>query len=264
MEKYVVLFSTGLSSAMTLDKAINRYGIKNVIALFTDTQWEDEDNYRFMCDIVKRYPKLRFEFRADGRTPKQVFFSTRFLGNSRLGNCSVNLKVKQTHKFLEELKADGITPIILFGIGKHEEHRAFDLRNKYPNYKCLFPMVSEPMTNESMTKVIEGEWDIKVPRMYALNFSHANCGGRCVRGGHRHWAHLYQVWPERYREVEAIEEEFRAEINPNVTILTRTIKGHKLPMSLKEFRKEMEWNLFQYLEYEEEEEEEEVCAVCVF
>lgn len=262
MKKYVVLFSTGLSSAMTLDKAINKFGIENVIALFTDTKWEDEDNYRFLNDIKSRYPKLRFEYRADGRTPREVFLTTRWLGNSRLGNCSVQLKVKQTHKYLEELKDEGITPILLFGIGKHEEHRADSLKNKYPNYKCLFPLIDEPMTNEEIKQAVESEWRIRIPRMYELNFSHANCGGRCVRGGHKHWAQLYQIWPERYREVEAIEEEFRRKINPNVTILTKTIHGHKTPMTLKEFRKEMEWNLFNYLDYEDEEEE--ICAVCMF
>ncbi len=262
MEKYIVLFSTGLSSTMTIEKAINQYGIENVIALFTDPMWEDEDNYRFADDIKARYSGLRFEYRADGRTPRQVFLDTRWLGNSRLGNCSVWLKVKQTHKFLEEMKLEGITPILLFGIGKNEEHRADKLKRKYPNYKCLFPMIDEPMTNEEMTAIIEGEWGIKIPRMYRLNFSHANCGGRCVRGGHKHWAQLYRIWPDRYLEVEAIENEFREKINPNVTILTRTVAGHKQPMTLKEYRKELEWNLFTYLDYEDDEDE--ICAVCVF
>lgn len=261
MEKYIVLFSTGMSSAMTLDKAINKFGVENVIALFTDTKWEDEDNYRFMFDIIQRYPKLWLEYRADGRTPREVFLQTRWLGNSRLGNCSVQLKVKQTHKFLEDLR-DEVTPILLFGIGKHEEHRADGLEKKYPNYKCIFPMVEEPMTNDEMKEVIENDWHIKIPRMYDLKFSHANCGGRCVRGGHKHWAQLYRTWPERYKEVELIEEEFRREINQNVTILTRTIGGQKQPLTLKEFRKELEWNLFNYLNYEDEEEE--VCAVCMF
>lgn len=262
MERYIVLFSTGLSSAMTLENAIKEFGKENVIALFTDTLWEDEDNYRFMSDIKARYSGVRFEYRADGRNPREVFLDTRFLGNSRLGNCSVHLKVKQTHKFLEELKAEGITPILLFGIGAQEEHRAISLINKYPNYKCLFPMIEEPMSNEEMTKIIENDWGIKVPRMYELKFSHANCGGRCVRGGHKHWAQLYYIWPHRYQEVEAIENEFRCKINPNVTILTKTINGNKRPMTLKEFRKEMEWNLFNYMDFEDEEEE--VCAVCVF
>ena len=260
MEKYIVLFSTGLSSAMTLDKAINKFGLENVIALFTDPLWEDEDNYRFMNDIKARYPKLRFEYRADGRTPREVFLSTRWLGNSRLGNCSVQLKVKQTHKFLEEMKSEGITPVLLFGIGQHEEHRADNLKKKYPNYKCLFPMVEEPMDNEEMKQIIEKDWGIRIPRMYELKFAHANCGGRCVRGGHKHWEQLYRIWPDRFMEVEAIEEEFRREINPNVTILTRTIAGHKQPLTLREFRKELEWNLFENLD----DEEEEVCAVCVF
>ncbi len=260
-ERYVVLFSTGLSSAMSLNRAITLYGIENVVALFTDTKWEDEDNYRFMEDIKKRYPDLRFEYRADGRTPREVFLSTRWLGNSRLGNCSVHLKVMQTHKFLEELKAEEIVPSLIFGIGSQEEERAYNLKQKYPNYRCLFPMIEEPLTNTEMTNVIEDQWGIQVPRMYKLGFSHANCGGRCVRGGLKHWAHLFHTWPERYLEAEGIEREFQCKVNPDVTILTRTIKGQKYPLSLKKYRKQLEWNLFDYLNYEDDEEE--ICSMCV-
>jgi len=262
MEKYIVLFSTGLSSAMTLDKAIDRYGIENVIALFTDTKWEDEDNYRFMSDIKARYPLLQFEYRADGRTPREVFLQTRWLGNSRLGNCSVHLKVKQTHKFLEEFRGTNTVPVLLFGIGDQEAHRADSLTKKYPNYKCIFTMVEEPMTNDEMKEIIENDWKIRIPRMYGLGFSHGNCAGRCVRGGHKHWAQLFRIWPERYLEVEAIENEFRKKVNIGVSILTRTINGVKRPLTLKEFRKELEWNLFDYQDFDEEEEN--VCAVCVF
>jgi hypothetical protein len=156
---------------------------------------------------------------------------------------------------------DKITPVLLFGIGKSEEHRADNLRRKYPNYKCLFPLIDSPMTNNEMGEIIEADWRISIPRMYKLGFSHANCGGRCVRGGHKHWAQLYRTWTERYLEVEAIENEFMEKINPNVTILTKTIARHKQPMTLKEFRRELMWNLFTYLEYENEDEE--ICSICM-
>ena len=49
--KHIVSLSGGTSSAVAADRVINRYGRDNVILWFADTNWEDEDLYRFLKDL---------------------------------------------------------------------------------------------------------------------------------------------------------------------------------------------------------------------
>lgn len=57
--KYVVMFSGGKDSHAALLLAIEKYGVKNVIALYCDTKWEHEKTYTHIDDVVK---KLGVEF----------------------------------------------------------------------------------------------------------------------------------------------------------------------------------------------------------
>lgn len=104
------------------------------------------------------------------------------------------------------------------------------------------------------------EWGIKLPRMYALGFEHANCAGRCVRGGYRHYATLYKVWPERYLEQEDMERRFREEFKKDVSILKRN--GTRF--TLEEYRKMMDEKGFDVLVQEKDDESQSIPCVCTF
>lgn len=235
-KRHVVLFSTGLSSAFVLDRVQQECGKENTVALFTDTLWEDEDNYRFMREVIA-YLGATLEYRADGRTPEQVWFDTRFLIAPKGTRCTIDLKTKLTVRYVEEATLAGFDPMLYFGIGANEAHRAVGLGYRYAPAECRFPLIDHPLTNQEMTIICEREWGIQVPRMYKLGFSHANCGGRCIKGGQSHWRHLLNIWPERYAEVEEIERRFRREINGDIAILQDRRGGEKRYVTLEEFRK---------------------------
>ncbi|BCL30568.1 hypothetical protein ACFFS2_22220 [Streptomyces aurantiacus] len=55
-----------------------------------------------------------------------------------------------------------------------------------------------------------------------LGFGPNNCGSLCVRGGHRHWARVLEVFPERYAEAERQEQELRAELGDVAILRDRT------------------------------------------
>jgi 3'-phosphoadenosine 5'-phosphosulfate sulfotransferase (PAPS reductase)/FAD synthetase len=234
---HVAMFSGGASSAYVAYHMVQTYGKENSILFFTDTFWEDEDNYRFMEEVAE-YIGLPITMRFDGRTPEEVFHDTRFLGNSRMAKCSEELKVRQTLIFLENLRdEDNLEPILYFGIGPHEQHRAVNLRNFYEHnpiepIETRFPMIETFREDLDVKSIIRNEWKIKLPRMYGLGFSHANCGGRCVRGGLGHYALLYQVWPHQYQAQEEMEENFRKKFGKEVSILKRNSK----PFTLREYR----------------------------
>lgn len=237
--KHIVMFSGGASSAYVAKWVVDTHGKDNVILFFTDTQWEDEDNYRFMEEVAN-YVGLEITRVVDGRTPEDVFFEQRFLGNARTAKCSEELKVKQTLLFVEELRKSGLEPIIYFGIGPAEAHRAESLTHHYTHLplepiEVRFPMIDSISSDLKAKYIIEHEWGIKLPRMYSLGFHHANCGGKCVRAGMHHFANLYLVWPDRYAEFEDMEERFRNKFNLDVSMMKR----NSGPYTLKQLRVEL-------------------------
>ncbi|MCK8487010.1 phosphoadenosine phosphosulfate reductase family protein [Paenibacillus sp. MBLB2552] len=261
--KHVAMFSGGAASAYVAYLMVQKHGKENSVLFFTDTLWEHPDNYRFMYDVAD-YIGIDFNHVQDEdlRTPEDVFIETRFLGNSRLAKCSSELKVKQTVVYIEKLRDEGYEPILYFGIGPHEKHRQQNLTELYAHHalepvETRFPLIDANIKDINLKEVIENEWKIKLPEMYYLGFSHANCGGRCVRGGLNHYEHLFKTWPEVYKKQEEMEEKLR-EMLGNVTILKRNSQ----PLALKEFREEIESG--QRLRSSDITEEDEVPCVCVF
>lgn len=138
-----------------------------VVIFSTDTLWEGEDNYRFMRE-VSNHLGLPMTVVADGRTPEEVFFDHRFMGNFGTAPCSKDLKMKQTVLFVENLRLKGFEPILHFGIGYKERERAPRIAKNYA-HNCLepvryrFPLIklySKGQThlhNDYYWKVIEGE-----------------------------------------------------------------------------------------------------------
>ncbi|MGI6359483.1 MAG: hypothetical protein ACOX02_00360 [Acholeplasmatales bacterium] len=112
-EKHVVLYSGGASSSYVAKWVVDKYGKDNTILFHTDTLWEDEDNVRFMEECAA-YLGMDITKRIDGRTPEDVFFEQRFLGNARFAKCSEELKVKQTLLFIDELREKGYEAYFIF------------------------------------------------------------------------------------------------------------------------------------------------------
>jgi hypothetical protein len=237
--KHVIMFSGGASSSYVAKWVVDKYGKENCILLFTDTLWEDEDNLRFLEECAN-YIGIEITRKVDGRTPEDVFFEQKFLGNARFAKCSEELKVRQTLIYIEDLRDEGLEPVLYFGIGPHEKHRAESLISHYEHFplepvKCEFPMIDSISSDVKAKYIIENEWGIQLPRMYKLGFHHANCSGRCVRGGLHHYANLYLEWPDVFEEQEDMEERFRNTYNLDVSMM----KKDGGPYTLKTFRKEV-------------------------
>ncbi len=286
---HIAMFSGGAGSAYISYYMVQAYGKENCKLFFTNTLWEDEDNLRFM-DEVSEYIGLEITEILDGRTPEEVFFDMKYLGNSRLAKCSEELKVRQTLIYLEELRDnEKVEPILYFGIAPHEKHRRDDshvkrreniveensgdmnirkaagIRSFYAHFpiepiETRFPLIETLREDIDAKGIIQYEWGIELPRMYTAaieaakleenvlaqklvakginGFSHANCGGRCVRGGFQHYATLYAIWPDQYKEQEDMENRFRDHFKKDVSIL----KKNGGPYTLKQYREDMEAN----------------------
>ncbi|CAG9610633.1 hypothetical protein NEOCIP111885_04408 [Pseudoneobacillus rhizosphaerae] len=286
---YIAMFSGGAGSAYVAYYMVQAFGKENCKLFFTNTLWEDVDNLRFM-DEVSEYIGLEITEILDGRTPEEVFYDFKFLGNSRLAKCSEELKVRQTLVYLEELRDnENVEPILYFGIAPHEKHRRDDthlkrknniidenspdmnirkaagIRSFYEHFplepiETRFPLIETLREDINAKGIIQNEWGIQLPRMYTVavekaenendptarklveygikGFSHANCGGRCVRGGFQHYATLYAIWPDQYKEQEEMEERFRKHFDKNVSILKKNGGAYTLRQYREDITKE--------------------------
>lgn len=233
IKMHVIMFSTGISSAIVAERVLRKH---RAILLFTDTTWEDEDNYRFKDDCLDYFRSQNYDFQLvelkDGRNPLQLFQDEGILGNDRMPVCSRKLKGELTVSWIKEQR-DRCNIILYFGFDNTELHRAERVCERYENMaiECRFPLTERPYITDSQNYVILN-WNVRPPRMYSMGFAHANCGGRCVRGKLRHWRHLLKVWPERFAEMEVFEKNFKG---GNYTFL----KGY----SLEKLRKDSQSQL---------------------
>jgi hypothetical protein len=236
--KHIVFFSGGIGSFFTAKRVIDRHGADNTILLFTDTLIEDEDLYRFM-DEASSFFSVPITKIADGRTPWEVFKDVRWLGNSRLAQCSHILKQKTARKWLHaNFKPDEC--VLYLGIDWTEEHRTVAPRKNWAPYEVQFPMCEEPLIDKADMMNYLTEIGIEIPKLYKLGFSHNNCSGMCVRGGQGHFINLLKTMPERYAEVEKVEKEMQEYLQADVTILKRTRNKVKENLSLEQLRLEYE------------------------
>ncbi|WP_144240485.1 hypothetical protein [Paenibacillus sabinae] len=257
-------------------------GTDDMVLLFTDTLIEDKDLYRFMIesaaylfklpkplhlisrcssipdvdkdiDVRKVYlaelaaattayiPQLRWI--SDGREPWEVFRDRRWIGNSRVAQCSEELKQKLSRNWVKDRYKPG-DAVIYFGIDWTEMHRIEGIEKGWSPYECRFPMTEQPYLYKS--DMLHGlkRYGIKAPRLYNMGFAHNNCGGFCVRGGQGHFINLLQENRELYLYHEAQELEMQEYLGrPDVTILTRTVKGQEESLSLRKLREEWDTGL---------------------
>lgn len=244
--KHVVMFSGGIGSWMTAKRVAEQHGTNNLTLLFADVKGnndnphigEDEDTYRFIVD-AHRNVGGELVFVEDGRDIWEVFKDDRFLGNSRLANCSKYLKQIPCRKWLDA-NCDPADTVVYVGIDWTETHRLPAIERAYLPYTAKAPLTEQPYINkEDMLRSAENE-GLTPPRLYAEGFPHNNCGGGCVRAGQGQFALLLRQNPERYKVWERKEAELRDYLEADVAILRDRTKGTSVPLTLQAFRERIE------------------------
>lgn len=100
-----------------------------------------------------------------------------------------------------------------------------------------YPLLWKPYEHRPYTVVCRSDWGIEPPRMYALGYSHANCGGRCVKQGIGDWLRTLANFPERYAEAEAWEAAMRLNpANADYAIVRDQSGGTVRALTLRELR----------------------------
>ncbi len=237
---HVVQFSTGLGSAEVARRAVEQHGREHVDLLTANTRVEDDDNWRFADEVVDYLDiRHRWSTLTEGRTPMQAGRDARVVPNNRMAVCSRVLKRDLLRRYLNA-HYDPADTVILLGFDWTEPHRFKASVEPWKPYTIAAPLMDPPYTHKSR---LMDEWrarGIEPPRLYAQGFSHANCGGACVRGGQAQWQLLLTVNRPRYLEWEAEEEQTRDLLGKDVSILRDRTDGGLKPLSLRRFRERIE------------------------
>lgn len=199
---------------------------------------EDEDTYRFIREAAANVGAELVTVK-DGRDIWQVFTDDRFLGNSRLANCSKFLKQKPCRAWLEANR-DPADTVVYVGIDWTETHRLPAIEAGWAPYPVRAPLTEPPYLDRDAMQRACIEAGIDIPRLYRAGFAHNNCGGFCVRAGQAQFELLLREHPQRYAYHEAKEQELREHLDKDVTILRRQERGQPVPVTLRRFREELE------------------------
>jgi len=234
---HIVSFSTGLSSALTVERVLSRYGKENTRIVAMNTMAEDDDNWRFASECEARWD-IPIEILADGRTPQQVGEDKHIIPNQKIAPCTFELKIKPFKNWLKQLRAENIT--IHIGYDIFEAHRCEATRKAYEaeGYKVDFPLLWKPIEHRPYTTVAREDWGIEPPYTYGLGFTHANCLKHgCFKMGQGDWIRFLINFPGRYQKTETWEQKMREHPNrQNYAILRDQSNGTVMPLTLRELR----------------------------
>lgn len=237
--KHVGSFSTGLSSAVMITRLIARYGREAVEIVTTDTLFEDDDNWRF-SNAMRQFWGGTVTVLTEGHTPYQVAFDQHIIPNQKIAPCTFKLKIAPFLAYLERFEKPVTVHV---GYDFAEAHRCAKTKAAYAvhGYEVDFPLLWKPIEFRTYSQVAREDWGIEPPRMYAMGYTHANCGGRCVKQGQGDWLRTLINFPERYAEIEAWEQEMRDHPKrKNYALVRDTVNGEMHPITLCDLRLEYE------------------------
>ena len=236
--KHVVMFSSGAGSWAAARRVADEHGTDDLVLLFADVRGEDADNYRFLHEAAADVGG-ELVIVEDGRTIWDVFKDNRFLGNSRLANCSKFLKQQPAREWLDA-NCDPADTTVYVGIDWTETHRIPAIERSYLPYVAKAPLCEPPYLSRDDVFADLKRRGIKRPRLYDLGLQHANCGGLCVRAGQGQFARVLDLMPERFAEWERNEQELRDHLGKDVSILRDRTGGQVVPLTLTAFRERAE------------------------
>lgn len=214
----VAWFSGGATSAVACKLALQEY--KNVEIVYIETGSHHPDSIRFLRDCEKWFNKKIMILQSRYKNHFDVIERTQVIRMPKYAPCTKNLKVRVRQEF--EYAHPEITHYIWgFEKGKHEEERAERMKETYPQFTHIFPLIDANLDKGNCMVLIENA-GIKIPEMYKLGYSNNNCIG-CVKGGMYYWNKIRRDFPDVFNKMAKLERKigyhclkecFLDELNP--------------------------------------------------
>lgn len=187
-------FSCGSTSAVAaLIELIDNPG---TVLVYADPGAELEDNQRFLRDFElltgRRVDVVRSKKFKD---IYEVFVKKAYLSGIDGAPCTTEMKKLPIREKYGDLMLE--VPSI-FGFTEDEQGRIDNFIKNNPEIPIKTPLVDALLTKGDCMYIL-AELGIKMPEMYRLGYSNANCAG-CVKSSSiGYWAAIRQDFPERFK-----------------------------------------------------------------
>lgn len=236
--RHIVSFSTGIPSAAVAYLVCQQH--PDAIVLFADVLVEDEDNYRFLRDVEIFIGKPITTI-TGGLTPLEIADreAAAYIPNQRTATCTRKGKIQIIRAFMRT------GDHLYIGMTHQDAANNRNLQAPIENWSKMgvtvhYPLIEQNIEPHSLAK----ELGLIPPRMYALGYKHANCGGCCVKQGRGDWLRTLQHFPERYAQYEHWEADKRAiqaeQGSKQYSFVRHVENGNNIGISLTALRQEQE------------------------
>ena len=200
MSRMVCQFSCGAASAVATKLILAAYAPEDVIIVNAFIEEEHPDNRRFFADCEKWFGHQIITLRNEQyhSSTDEVWRRKRFIKGLRGAPCSLELK----RKLLATVAQPGDVNVL--GFTREEWDRFETLCERFPDESFRAPLIEKDLGKDDCLAMIERA-GIELPMMYRLGYDNANCVG-CPKGGQAYWQNIRADFPERFVQIQAIQE----------------------------------------------------------
>jgi hypothetical protein len=214
----VVHFSCGAASAIAAKLTLARYGRGGVVIVNAYIEDEHDDNHRFRaeCERWFDHPITVLRDEKYGASVLEVWRRERYIKGPNGASCARALKRKPLTDF--SLPGD----IHVIGFTAEEQDRLDSLQTTGMQIEA--PLIDGNLKKSDCLAMVERA-GIELPTMYKLGFNNNNCIG-CPKGGMGYWNKVRNIFPDRFYQIAAIQEE----IGPGAYFLQDRETGGRLAL----------------------------------
>jgi hypothetical protein len=200
VSRMVCQFSCGAASAVATKMILAAYDPVDVLIVNAFIVEEHEDNRRFLSDCERWFghPILVVRDEKYGASTDEIWKRKRFMVGHRNAPCSSELKrnVLGATKLPDDVTVLGFTC---------DEIDRFDkICDRFPDEKFSAPLIERGLAKGDCLSIIDRA-GIELPLLYRMGYDNANCIG-CPKGGQAYWQNIREDFPERFVQIQAIQE----------------------------------------------------------
>jgi hypothetical protein len=193
MKTIAVWFSCGAASAVAAKKTVEKYGKDyNILIVNNPVKEEDSDNIRFRNDVSEwiGLPVIEaMNTKINTISAVDIWEKRQYMNGIKGAPCTMLLKKAARYEFELNNQIDfHVLGFTFDEINRHERFVSTERINVLP------VLIDEQITKGDCFTILT-DAEIKLPRVYLMNYPNANCIG-CVKAtSPTYWNHVRQKHP---------------------------------------------------------------------